>query len=185
MASTYVGYSPYGYKPLTMAELVSRGLRPPSPGGFPGPGQPAVPNIVINNNAQVGSNLNSPGMLGGSANAYALNQPGVAAGRVALFDAGRSAGWQVVQAGERIVAGRDHSSQLLVTDAAASRRHLEILFDGNGWVVRDLGATNPARVISGEASGVVVSQSGLRMRAGQLTIGNAVVTLFPPGAGAN
>lgn len=185
MASTYVGYSPYGYKPLTMAELISRGLRPPTPRGFATPGAEAMPNIVINNNAQVGSNLNSPGMLGGSANAYALNQPVLAAGagRVALFDGGRSAGMQVLQPGQRIVAGRDHSSQLLVTDPAASRRHLEIMFDGAGWLVRDLGAMNPARVISGDAQGVVVSQTGLRMRAGQLTIGNAVLTLFPPGGG--
>jgi hypothetical protein len=167
-----------------MAELVSRGMRPPSPRGFPAQ-QQATPSIVINNNAQIGSNLNSPGMMGGSANAYALNQPGFgsAAGRVALFDGGRSAGMQVLQVGQRIVAGRDHSSQLLVTDPAASRHHLEILFDGQGWIVRDLGAMNPARVISGEASGALVSQSGLRMRAGQLTIGNAVLTLFPPGAG--
>jgi hypothetical protein len=52
---------------------------------------------------------------------------------------------------------------------------------GNGWSVRDLGATNPTRLLgaSGTAQPIV---GEVHIASGQLLVGDVLVTLFPAGA---
>ena len=54
---------------------------------------------------------------------------------------------------------------------------------GNDWVVRDMGATNPTRLIgagggAGGGGGQAI-QGEVRVPSGQLLIGDVLVTLYP------
>jgi pSer/pThr/pTyr-binding forkhead associated (FHA) protein len=79
-----------------------------------------------------------------------------------------------------LLVGRDPTAQIRLTDARASRRHVEIIADGAAWTVRDLGATNPTHVLNSDGSQYDLRGS-TRLSAGQLRIGNAVITLYPLG----
>ena len=49
---------------------------------------------------------------------------------------------QVIELGEPVSIGRDHSSSRLIPDLALSRRHCEIQRDGDTCVLRDLESLN-------------------------------------------
>lgn len=48
--------------------------------------------------------------------------------------------------GERVVIGREHDCDLLLTEISVSRHHAELHFDGVEWWLRDLGSKNGTRV---------------------------------------
>ncbi len=102
-----------------------------------------------------------------------------AKGRVGLMEYGRPMGDVSVQAGHATVVGRDSSAHVRLNDPKASRRHLELRLESDGWIVRDLGATNPASIISADGSRPMARNSSTRMQSGQLAIGEAVITLYP------
>lgn len=76
------------------------------------------------------------------------------------------------EAGDRVVIGREHDCDLLLTEISVSRHHAELLFDGVEWWLRDLGSKNgtrlnglrvqlPVRVRPGDA--VSLGQSKFRL----------------------
>jgi hypothetical protein len=48
--------------------------------------------------------------------------------------------------GDRVVVGRSRDCDVVVDDANVSRRHVELVQDGSGWQVVDLGSTNGVKV---------------------------------------
>jgi hypothetical protein len=103
-----------------------------------------------------------------------------AGGRISYVEGGRPSTC-VVNSGDRVLVGRDAQAQIRLTDPRVSRRHAAITWSGTGWSVTDLGATNPTRVL--DHSGNAQPFAGeLHITSGQLLIGDALVTLFPPGA---
>jgi pSer/pThr/pTyr-binding forkhead associated (FHA) protein len=86
-----------------------------------------------------------------------------------------------VNVGEQVMVGRDVDARVRLSDPKVSRRHVMILWSGAGWSVRDLGATNPTRLLgaSGTAQPVV---GEIRIASGQLLVGDVLVTLFPAGS---
>lgn len=171
-ASTYVAHSPFGFKPLTMNEIVAQGLPRPAPAGHHAAAQ--LPQIIINNNAQIGSNDNRRLDL-------RFSQPDRGAARIGVMDRGRTLPDIPVVSGQAIVVGRDSHASVVLSDPKASRRHAEIALDGSVWVVRDLGAMNPARLLSGNGAEVLVGSSPRRLEHGQLAIGDSIITLYPVG----
>ncbi|MCC7363901.1 MAG: FHA domain-containing protein [Dehalococcoidia bacterium] len=141
-------------------------------------GQPAQQIIINNNNsaqnsAQVGNNDNRRVT-------YPAGSQGSGA-RVGVIDCGRPLPDLPIRAGQALLAGRDAAASVRLSDPRASRRHVEIMLDGNGWIVRDLGSVNPTRILSpyGEQE---VAGTVRRVSHGQLAIGNSIITLYPPGS---
>jgi hypothetical protein len=101
-------------------------------------------------------------------------------GRISYVESGRASSL-VVAVGDQVMVGRDADARIRLTDPKVSRRHLMVAWAGNGWSVRDLGATNPTRLLgpSGTAQRVV---GEMRVASGQLLVGDVLVTLFPVGA---
>src|SRR5690606_41179443 len=52
------------------------------------------------------------------------------------------AGRRHTLAGSRTVIGRGSDADITIADSGASRKHVEILWDGERGMVRDLGSTN-------------------------------------------
>jgi hypothetical protein len=50
------------------------------------------------------------------------------------------------EAGRRVIIGREHDCDLLVSEISVSRHHAELFFDGSDWSLRDLGSKNGTRV---------------------------------------
>jgi hypothetical protein len=99
------------------------------------------------------------------------------AGRVVVAEAGRSTGMGVAL-GQTIVLGRDAACDIRMADPRVSRRHASIQRVDSGWVVRDLGATNPTRLVRSGGQAAEVGQ-GVRFDSGQLLVGDVLVTLYP------
>jgi hypothetical protein len=99
--------------------------------------------------------------------------------QLSVVEAGRALPAVTVRAGEALIVGRDPGADVRLTDARVSRRHLKIERDTSGWLVRDLGATNPTRLL--EPSGAVrdIRGEAIHLTAGQLLLGDALVTLYP------
>jgi hypothetical protein len=103
-----------------------------------------------------------------------------AAGRISYVDAGRPNSL-VVSAGQQVMIGRGVTAGVRLSDPKVSREHATITFSGGSWLVRDLGATNPTRLL--DASGSAQTVNGeIRITSGQLLIGEGLVTLFPAGS---
>ena len=172
LGSTYIAYSPLGFRPLTANELAARGLRAPAPVGF---GAQVQPQIIINNNnnnrLQVGDDYSSHQVL--------VTSNGASAARVGVIDAGRPLPDIQVSGRDVLIVGRDASADIRISDSRASRRHLEIRIDGSTWIVRDLGAMNPARVISSRGEERQVQGGTTRLEHGQLAVGDSIITLYP------
>ena len=102
--------------------------------------------------------------------------------RLSVVEAGRALPAVTVRAGETLIVGRDPGADVRLTDARVSRRHLQIERGTSGWLVRDLGATNPTRLL--EPSGAVrdIRGEAIHLTAGQLLLGDALVTLYPEDA---
>lgn len=165
LASTYIGFSPYGFRPMTAGELMSGGMHAPGPGRGPANLPPVVINNINNNSAQVGNSYSS--------------QHRIMAGRVGVMESGHTLPRLSLAPGEALLVGREVSAQVRLSDPKASRRHLEIRLESSGWVVRDLGATNPAEVLTNGGTERMKPGGQTRLRSGQLRIGEAVITLFP------
>lgn len=103
-----------------------------------------------------------------------------ASGRVGVLEGGRPTADLTVRTGEAILVGRDPQAHIRLSDPHASRRHMEIRLDGTGWLVQDLGSTNPARIVDGNGSQRAIRGAATRLGYGQLAIGDAVITLYPP-----
>jgi hypothetical protein len=101
-------------------------------------------------------------------------------GRLTVVESGRSSTLMVNQ-GEQVLVGRDVDAKVRVSDPKASRRHASIQRSGTDWVVRDLGATNPTRLLGASGTAQTI-QGEVRLPSGQLLIGDVLVTLFPTGA---
>lgn len=103
-----------------------------------------------------------------------------ASGRLTYVEAGRPQA-VLVNPGEQVMIGRDPSARVHLSDPKVSRKHALVTWSGAQWDVRDLGATNPTRVIgsSGQAQPLV---GDVRIASGQLLVGDVLVTLFPTGA---
>ena len=107
---------------------------------------------------------------------------GRASARLGVVESGRALPTVTVRAGEALIVGRDPGADVRLTDARVSRRHLQIEHDTLGWLVRDLGATNPTRLL--EPSGAVrdIRGEAVHLASGQLLLGDALVTLYPEDA---
>jgi hypothetical protein len=100
-----------------------------------------------------------------------------APGRLTVVESGRSS-TLTVNEDDRVVVGREFGATIRVVDPRVSRRHAVIVRSGGGWVVNDLGATNPTQLLdpSGAANPV---RGELRIASGQLLMGDVLVTLYP------
>ena len=65
--------------------------------------------------------------------------------------------------------GRAPESEIPLTDSTVSRRHAEIVRDGDAWVIRDLGSSNGTKV---NGAGVVeqILEDGDEIRVGSVTL---------------
>jgi ABC transport system ATP-binding/permease protein len=71
------------------------------------------------------------------------------------------------QPDQPLVIGRDSGCQLVVDDPLVSRRHAEIVFAEDGWLLRDLGSRN-GTFVNGQRSAFVAVTDG-----GEVRLGNA------------
>lgn len=171
MVSTYVAWSPYGFKPATATEGRAGGL-PPTPGSSPRPssGRPLPP-----------GGTRFPGGTG-QHNAPSTGRGVTGSGplRLTVLDRGRGVGEFRLRVGQAVTIGRADEADIRLSDPRASRRHLEIEADAGSWIIRDLGSTNPAEIISGGPARQVRGTETLA--AGQVAIGDSVITLYPLGS---
>jgi hypothetical protein len=100
------------------------------------------------------------------------------AGRLTYVESGQ-ASTLMVNPGEQLLVGRDTAARLRLSDPKVSRQHAMISRSGNDWVVRDMGATNPTRLIGAGGGGGQAIQGEVRVPSGQLLIGDVLVTLYP------
>jgi hypothetical protein len=101
------------------------------------------------------------------------------AGRISVVEAGRSSSRSVGE-GERVIVGRDLGADIRVADAKVNRRHAMIEWSAGGWIVRDLAATNPTRVLDA-SGGAQILTGQIRIASGQLVMGDVVITLHLTG----
>jgi FHA domain len=100
---------------------------------------------------------------------------------IGVVESGRALGSFVAQPGDSLLVGRDPDAQVRLTDGRASRRHAVIERDETGWLVRDLGATNPTQLLDASGARRQLHNSAVHLDSGQLLIGDALITLFPGG----
>jgi pSer/pThr/pTyr-binding forkhead associated (FHA) protein len=83
-----------------------------------------------------------------------------------------------VRIGEQVIVGRDVKADVRLADARVSRKHVALTWEGNGWTIRDLGATTPTLLLdpSGSSKELLGVSS---VPSGQLLVGDVLVTLFP------
>jgi hypothetical protein len=101
-------------------------------------------------------------------------------GHISWVEGGQP-GKLIANVGEQISVGRDPGSRIRLTDSRASRKHTMIAWSGADWVVRDMNATNPTRLLGASGSTQVLTGE-MRLVSGQLLIGEALLTLFPAGS---
>jgi TM2 domain-containing membrane protein YozV len=101
-------------------------------------------------------------------------------GRMTYVEAGR-ASTLMVNPGEQVLVGRDPNCRVRLADSRVSRQHALIQRSGNDWIVKDLGATNPTRLLGASGTAQTI-QGEVRVPSGQLLIGDVLLTLFPAGA---
>lgn len=147
ISSTYVAWSPHGFKPLTAGERLFRGTPLPA-----------------SRSAE-------------SVRRVAPRPPGNSGSRVSVLDAGRNVGDIHVRPGQVMMVGRADDAGIRLSDPRVSRRHLEIEVGAASWIIRDLGATNPAEVIAGGPPRQIRGTETLA--AGQIGVGDSVLTLYP------
>ncbi len=91
-------------------------------------------------------------------------------------DAGR-----VVEVDRPLVLGRVQGADLVIRDARASRRHAELVPEGDGLRLRDLGSAN-GTLVGGEPVRDVLLEDGSEIRIGGVRI--AVLATEPAVTGA-
>src|SRR5205814_3023824 len=83
----------------------------------------------------------------------------------------------VVRAGQPFVIGRDPAVQLRIDLPLVSRRHAEVTWTDDGWVLRDLGSSN-GTYVDGKQVQVVAVVGAVKVRLGDADEG-PVVRLAP------
>src|SRR5450759_2975724 len=102
-------------------------------------------------------------------------------GRLVVAEGGRSSTFDVA-AGQSLVVGRGAEANVRLSDPRASRQHLTVTLTPSGWLLRDLGSTNPSRVL--ESSGRARDLRGeTTISGGQVLIGDALITFYPQSMG--
>jgi hypothetical protein len=109
--------------------------------------------------------------------AVAAALPAGSAGRLTVVDGGHTTD-VTVKPGDQVVFGRDPAATVRVSDAHVSRRHAMVYRSDGAWVVRELGATNPTRVLNLDGTAEPI-QGEVRMASGQLLMGEVLITLYP------
>ena len=102
-----------------------------------------------------------------------------AAGLISVVESGRSSSLSVGE-GERVIVGRDLGADIRVADVKVNRRHAMIEWSAGGWIVRDLAASNPTRVVDASGSAQILTGQ-IRIASGQLVMGDVFITLHPAG----
>ena len=105
--------------------------------------------------------------------------PGTRDGRVGVLDRGRARADIRVRPGEVLVVGRDPGADVRLDDPQVSRRHATVALEASTWVVSDLGATNPARILEPGGSARPIRGVPARLPYGQVALGESVITLYP------
>jgi hypothetical protein len=103
-------------------------------------------------------------------------------GRVGVLDRGVARPDLRVRPGEVLVVGRDPGADIRLDDPQVSRRHATVAFEASTWVVSDLGATNPARILEPGGSARPIRGVPARLPYGQIALGESVITLYPVGS---
>jgi pSer/pThr/pTyr-binding forkhead associated (FHA) protein len=98
-------------------------------------------------------------------------------GHLVVVEAGRSTALTVAP-GQRLLVGRDPDAQIRVSDPQVSARHATIERRGDGWVVQDVDATNPTRLIDEWGMSRTV-RGETAVSSGQIGVGDVLVTLYP------
>jgi|GEM_PF-4591110 len=135
-------------------------------------GAPAPIVIHNHNNAQIGNNDNRR---------LAIQTIDARGARIGVIDRGHSLPDVAASPGMPLLIGRDSNASVVLSDPKASRRHVEILLEGTTWVVRDLGAMNPTRILASNGSEQAMGHTTRRLEHGQLAVGDSVITLYPVG----
>ena len=78
-----------------------------------------------------------------------------------------------------VLVGRGPDADVRLEDPTVSRKHLEIRVDGAVWMLRDLGARNPAVLLDATGATRSIAPQGSEVHAGQVIVGRALVTLYP------
>jgi hypothetical protein len=164
--SDYVkrGQSPPGYIPPSYGPAVL-----PSPGfitpAYMTPGQPGP---------MFGPPVPGSGDLGqGQIATEGASGPG----RLTVAESGTSR-TLTVEAGQRLLVGRDVDAEVRVFDRKVADRHATIERRGAGWAVQDVDALKPTRLV--DPWGMHRQIRGeTEVAAGQVLVGDVVITLHP------
>ncbi len=100
-----------------------------------------------------------------------------ARGRVVVAD-GPHVSTLLVEPGRRLLVGRDSEAEIRVTDHSVSERHAAIERRGLGWAVQDIDAFKATRLVDAWGAQSLI-RGEVEIPAGQLQVGNVVVTMFP------
>lgn len=84
-------------------------------------------------------------------------------------------------ASARTVIGRGSDADITIADAGSSRRHVEILWDGERAMMRDLGSTNGTKV-DGQKIGEAPLKDGTTLLVGRTSIVFRVIPVAAPPA---
>ena len=129
--------------------------------------------VVIHNHSESSAHVSNAG-----APRETLSQRGA---RIGVIDRGHTLPDVAARPGQPLVVGRDSAATVMLSDPKASRRHVEILLEGTTWVVRDLGAMNPTRLLASNGAEQAIGHSTRRLEHGQLAVGDSIITLYPVG----
>lgn len=169
IVSTYVAWSPYGFRPANAHERRAGGLPPASGSPLgPSPVSPRGPRFP-----RAGSRDIEPTMARNVAGL--IGRP-----RIAVIDHGSNVGEFELRIGQAVTVGRADDADIRLSDPRVSRRHLQIEAGATSWLIGDLGATNPAQVIAGGPAREIRGVETLD--AGQVAVGESVITLYPFGS---
>ncbi len=102
---------------------------------------------------------------------------GRSAGHLVVMEAGHSTSI-VVQPGQRLLIGRDEDAQIRVSDLGVSFRHATIERRGHEWVVQDVDAINPTRLLDEWGTSRPV-HGETAVASAQLEVGGVRVALYP------
>jgi hypothetical protein len=160
--------------------LAAKGIGAPKPYGPAGYAMPAVSVNVAATGASGTNAWGSAPTAGASYPSAGVIGAGGVSARITYVESGRPNSL-VVGSGEQVTVGRDSSARIRLSDPRVSRQHAMIQRVGGNWVVRDLGATNPTRLLGAGGRSQPI-QGEIRFSSGQLLVGEVLLTLFPTGA---
>jgi hypothetical protein len=73
--------------------------------------------------------------------------------RLVLYPSGRAIRFLVMADGESLAVGRDPGCELVLDDPKVSKRHARLSWDGEGWLLEDLGSKNGTSLNGAPAAG--------------------------------